>query len=192
MTQAAWLFVAALAGTAGVGLLHTAWSRKQRSQAMNLAGWSLILGAAMYGATFAGAWGIAVAALFPMAGAFVLLAIAAIRSQPSKARAARSRDNARTVERSPMRLAGRGLTFVLVAVLAAAVGLGIATAAGGLVLLGGAGKSDAYATALFTMPLAWGVLAFLLLMQPHRRGQAKVLALASIPTWPCLAAGILS
>lgn len=188
--QATWLLMPAPAGVAGVALLHEAWSRKQRSRTMNLAAWSLILGAAICSAAFAGAWGIAVAALFPMAAAFVLLTIAAIRSKPTKMRAARSRENARHVE--PMRLAARALTFALVAIIAAAIGLGIAIAAGGLVLLGGAGKSDAYATALFTMPLAWSVLAFVLLMQPHRRGQAKVLALASIPAWPCLAAGLLS
>lgn len=192
MAPTIWPVFTAIAGLAGVGMLHASWSRKQRSVIMNLSGWALILGAAIQGAAFAGAWGIAVAALFPMAGAFVLLAIAAIRSKPAKPAAATRRAKAGIAERAPLKLAARSLTFVLIAVLAAAIGLGIATAAGGLVLLGGADKSDAYATALFMMPLAWSVLAFLVLMQPHRRGQAKVLTVASIPLWPCLATGILS
>lgn len=192
MTQSIWPLIAALAGIAGIGVLRASWSRDQRSHRMNITGWSLILSAAACGVAFAGAWGIAIAALPPMTGAFALLAMAAIRSQPGKVRAAPRRDYVGIAQRAPMRLAARSLTFVLVAVLAAIVGLGIATAAGGLVLLGGAGKSDAYATALFMMPMAWGVLAFVLLMQPHRRGQAKVLAFASIPAWPCLAVGILS
>lgn len=192
MVQDIWPLVAAMAGLAGVGVLRVSWSRKQRSRAMNLTGWSLILGAAVYGAAFAGAWGIAAAALPPMSGAFILLAIAAIRSKPGKVRAATRRPSASIAEPAALRLAARGLTFVLVAVLAAAVGMGIALAAGGLVLLVGAGKSDAYATALFMMPMSWSMLAFVLLMQPRRRGQAKVLAIASIPTWPCLVAGLLS
>jgi hypothetical protein len=192
MAGSAWLIIASLSGFAGVGVLRASWSRHQRLQAMNLAGWSMVLGATLCGAAYAGAWGVAVAALSPMTAAFIMLALAAIRSTPAKVRAASRHENRCIAGRAPVQLAGRSFTFLLVAVLAAVFGLGIATAAGGVALLGGAGKSDAYATALFMMPLAWSMLAFALLMQPHRRGQLKVLAIASIPTWPCLAAGTLS
>ena len=191
MADASWLIGASLASLAGVGVLRASWSRPQRSRAMNVAGWSLLLGAALYGSALGGAWGIAVVALSPMSGALALLAIAAFRSPPAKLRSADRRNDRGASERAPTLLRARSLTFVIVAIVAAILGMGIATASGALALLGGAAKSDAYATTLFMMPLAWGVLAFALLMQPHRRAQLKVLAFASLPTWPCLAAGIV-
>jgi hypothetical protein len=92
----------------------------------------------------------------------------------------------------PMRLGGRCLTFLFVALIAALLGVGISVAAGGLALLAGAGEANAYATALFLMPLVWGALAFALLMQPGRPGQVRVLAFASVPVWPVVFIGALA
>jgi putative flippase GtrA len=91
-----------------------------------------------------------------------------------------------------MRIAGRLLTFALVGLLAALLGAGIAVALGAVLLLAGMSEANAYALALQLMPVIWAALAFAVLMQPSRRGQFKVLAFASVPVWPTLAAGVLA
>jgi hypothetical protein len=156
-----------------------------------MAGWLLMLGGAVCGWAAAGAWGTAAAALFPMAGALLLLAIAALTSEPTKLRASNRRAGLLPERGEPIRIAGRLLTFVLVGVLAAALGSGIAVALGALLLLMGMSEANAYALALQLMPLIWAALAFAVMMQPSRRGQLKILAFASVPVWPALAAGVL-
>jgi hypothetical protein len=185
------LAAATVAGLAGVGVLRLAWARPNRSLPLNLAGWLLMLGGAVCGWAAAGAWGAAVAALFPMAGALLLLAIAAFTSAPAKLKASNRRAGLLPERGEPMRIAGRLLTFVLVGVLAAALGSGIAVALGALLLLMGMSEANAYALALQLMPLIWAALAFAVMMQPSRRGQLKILAFASVPVWPALAAGVL-
>ncbi|WP_159869899.1 hypothetical protein [Novosphingobium sp. 9U] len=181
-----------MAGVAGVGVLRVAWAHKRRSHPLNLAGWLLILVGAVCGWAAAGAWGLAVTSLWPMGAAMVLLAFSGLGSQPGKQRASNRRVGALPDRGEPLRLAGRILTFVLVVLAAATLGVGIAVAVAGLALMAGAGEANAYSLALMLMPLAWAVLAYLLLMQPSRCGQAKVLAVASLPLWPCVAMGLLS
>jgi hypothetical protein len=185
------LAAATVAGLAGVGVLRVAWAQPNRSLPLNLAGWLLMLGGAVCGWAAAGAWGTAVAALFPMAGALLLLAIATFTSTPTKLKASNRRAGLLPERGEPMRIAGRLLTFVLVGVLAAALGSGIAVALGALLLLMGMSEANAYALALQLMPLIWAALAFAVMMQPSRRGQLKILAFASVPVWPALAAGVL-
>ena len=185
------LVAAAFAGFSGVGVLRVAWARPDRSLPLNLSGWLLMLGGPVCGWAAAGAWGTAVAALFPMAAALLLLAIAAFTSTPSKLKASNRRAGLLPERGEPMRIAGRLLTFVLVGVLAAMLGSGIAVALGALLLLMGMSEANAYALSLQLMPLIWAALAFAVMMQPSRRGQFKVLAFASVPVWPALAAGVL-
>jgi hypothetical protein len=186
------LVAACLAGLVGVGVLRAAWSRPKRSVPLNLAGWLIMLGGAALGWAAAGAWGTAVASLFPMGGAFVFLAAAAVASTPGKLKASNRRAGLLPEGAEPMRIAGRLLTFVLIGVLAAVLGVGLAVALGALLLLAGLSEADAYALALQLMPVFWAALAFALLMQPSRRGQFKVLGFSSLPVWPLLAAGVLS
>ena len=186
------LFAGSAIGIVGVGLLRLAWAQDRRSHTLNLAGWLLILSGALCGWGTAGAWGLAVTSLWPMGAAFVLLGIAGLRSPPGKTRASNRRVGLVPERGEPLRLAGRALTFVVVAFLAAVLGIGIAVAVAGLMRIVGSAEANAYSLALMMMPLTWAVLAYLLLMQPSRRGQAKVLALASVPLWPCLAIGLLS
>lgn len=127
-----------------------------------------------------------------MGAAMALLGISAMRSRPGKARASNRRVGLVPESGEPLRLGARVLTFVVVALIAAVLGIGIAVAVASLALLAGSGEANAYSLALRMMPLVWSVLAYLLLMQPSRRGQAKVLAVASVPLWPCLAMGLLS
>lgn len=192
MTGDALLVAASLAGPAGVSVLRLAWGRSTRAHGLNLAGWSLILAAAVLGWTAAGAWGTSVAALFAMLAAFVLLGVAGWRSTPGKLRASNRRVGALPERGEPLRLGRRALTFTLVAVVAAILAAAAGVAMSGLALLAGAGKADAYVLALTFMPIGWGLLAFALLMQPTSRRQMRVLAVASVPLWPVLAMGALS
>jgi hypothetical protein len=186
------LVAATVAGLAGVSVLRVAWAQPRRSLPLNLAGWLLMLGGAVCGWAGAGAWGTAVAALFPMAGACLFLAFAAVASKPSKLKASNRRAGVLPERGEPMHVAGRLLTFALVGILAAVLGSGIAVALGAVLLLVGVEEANAYALALQLMPVIWAALAFTVLMQPSRRGQFKVLAFASLPIWPTLAAGVLS
>lgn len=186
------LIAAAVAGLAGVGMLRVAWARPRRSLPLNLAGWLLMLGGAVCGWVAAGAWGTAVAALCPMAGACLFLAVAACTSGPSKRKASNRRVGLLPERGEPMHVAGRLLTFALVGILAAVLGSGIAVALGALLVLAGMDEANAYALALQLMPVIWAALAFAVMMQPSRRGQFKVLAFASVPVWPALVAGVLT
>ncbi len=192
MTDATLLAAGCIAGLIGVAVLRAAWSRATRSMPLNLTGWLLILGGAAGGWAAAGAWGTAVASLFPTGGAFLFLAAAAITSGPSKLKASNRRAGLLPEKGEPIRLAARLLTFGLVGLLAAVIGVGLAVAVGALLPWMGMSEANAYALALQLMPLIWAVLAFALLMQPSRRRQFKLLALSSIPVWPALAAGVLS
>lgn len=192
MTGDALLVAASLAGPAGVAVLRLAWGRSTRAHGLNFAGWSLILAGAVLGWMAAGAWGTSVAALFAMLAAFALLGVAGWRSTPGQLRASNRRVGALPERGEPLRLGGRALTFVLVAVAAAILAAAAGVAMSGLALLAGAGKADAYVLALTFMPIGWGLLAFALLMQPTPRRQMRVLAVASVPLWPVLAVGVLS
>jgi len=192
MAGNALLTAGCLTGLIGVGVLRAAWGRPRRSMPLNLAGWALMLGGAACGWIAAGAWGMAVTSLAPMAGACLLLGIAGLRSTPSKLKASNRRAGLLPQRGEPLRIGARLLTFALVGVLAAALGVGIAVALAALLAAAGMSEANAYALALQLMPLIWAVIAFAVLMQPSRRGQVKVLALTSVPVWPVLAVGALS
>lgn len=186
------LIFGALAAIAGLVVLRLGWGRSQRSHALNGLGWFLIALGAVLGWNAAGAWGTAVTSLFTMLAAFAALSAAGLQSKAGKQAASNRRVGALADRGEPLRLGGRCLTFVLIALIAAVLGIGISLAAAGLVLLAGAGEADAYATALFLMPVVWAALAFALLMQANRQGQVRVLVAASIPVWPVVFVGALA
>lgn len=186
------LLLASVAAICAIAVLRMAWARPRRSAALNGLGWGLVVVSVLCGWWAAGAWGTSVAALWSMAAAFVVLSGAALASKPSKAQASNRRVGMLPEGSEPLRLGGRVLTFVLIALICAVFAAGAALAGCALALAGGLARADAYALAFFTMPLAWAGIAYAVLMQPARRGQYKVLALSSLPTWPILAAGILS
>lgn len=186
------LMAGSLAGVTGVGVLRLAWGSDRRSHPLTCAGWLLILAGAVCGWAAAGAWGLAVTSLWPMGAAFVLLGVAGLCSQQGKRSASNQRVGLVPEGGEPPRLASRVATFVIVVLVAGVLGIGIAVAVAALALRAGAREANAYSLALMLMPLVWAVLAYLLLMQPSRRGQARVLAVASVPLWPCLAMGLLT
>lgn len=169
------------APVAGVGVLRWAWSGAGRSAALNGAGWALLLGGALAGGLAEGAWGVSVSALTGMVAAFLVLAWAAAVSPPSKARASNRRVGLIPETGEPLRLLSRTLTFVLVALVAAIVSVGLAVTTRGVAGKAGLGAADATVLAYFILPIAWTLIAFVLLMQESRRRQAIVLGVASLP-----------
>ncbi|WP_404481603.1 hypothetical protein [Novosphingobium sp. BL-52-GroH] len=192
MSGDALLILAVAISLVGVAVLRAAWSRPRRSLGLNGAGWGALLVGAACGWASAGAWGVAVAALWAMGAAFLVLAAAGLSSRSGKTPASNRRVGMLPEGSEPLRIAGRLFTFVLVAIVSALLAVGASLAASALGLWAGWGAADAYATAFFLAPLAWGLIAYAVLMQPARKGQFKVLAISSLPTWPMLATGILS
>jgi len=183
------LWSAALAALGGIVLLRWSWSLKQRSAALNLAGWGLLAVAAVLAGMHSGAWGISVAALAAMGGALVVLALAAATSPPGRERVSERRARILPDPGEPLRLGSRALTLaeVMIGGLAASVALAIAFRA--LAVSIGWSEADANAAALFIVPLAWGILACVLLMQDRHRTRCITLGVAIVPLLPALLAG---
>lgn len=174
------LGLAALAALGGVGLLRWSWSLPHRSTLANLAGWGLLAAAAGLAAGLAGAWGVAVVSLAGMAGAVLLLGWAAATSPAGRARASDRRVRMLPEGGEPARIGGRLLTFALVVVagLAASIALAIATREAAVAI--GWNEADANASALFAVPLAWGVLASVLLMLDTRGKQFTAVIITAL------------
>lgn len=176
MVDHALLIAAGAAAVAGVALLRLAWSRPRRSAWLNGGGWGLIALAATLAGAHSGAWGISIAALCCMGAALLALTQAAAGAEASTAGKASNRRVGMLPEgREPLRLGRRFATFLIVAPLAMIVSAGIAVPVRALALLTGAGEADANVIALFAMPLAWTVLAHVLLMKESRAAQVRVL-----------------
>jgi len=181
--------LAALSGMAGVAVLRLAWHRARRSPGLNALGWTLLVLAAILGGAAQGAWGVAVASLFAMALAFLLLAFAAGSSPPGKGRASNRRVAMLPEAGEPRRIGRRVATFLIVVAggLLASIALGVALRAGAVAA--GWSEANANAAALFAVPIAWGVLAFVLLMQERRRAQLLTLLGCAVPLLPFLITG---
>ncbi len=183
------LWTGSAAAICGVGVLRVSWSLKHRSTIANLIGWALLLAACVAGGIAAGAWGMSVVSLVAMGLAAAILGWAAATSP-----AGRSKSPDRRVRMLPngnghLQIGKRLVTFALVIVagFAASVALAIALRAGTLGL--GWSEADANATALFAVPLVWGVLATIMLMLETRRQQIMALMATSLPLVPALIAG---
>ncbi|WP_066560154.1 hypothetical protein [Croceicoccus bisphenolivorans] len=183
------LWTAAASAIAGVGVLRWAWARPQRSRALNATGWGMLaLAAAMAGAA-AGAWGLAVAALAGMVAAHALLAIAAWRSPQSSGRASNRRAGMLPQNGETLRLGGRLITFVLSVPAGALAALCITVALRAVAQMAGVGEADANVLALFAMPVAWAVLAIIIVMAANRRKQCLTVTLATLPACLIVLAG---
>ena len=183
------MWFAALAGIAGVAVLRFAWSRKRRSAALNGAGWALLAAGALAGAAAAGAWGVAVASLFAIGAAFAMLAAAGLRSPARAAKASNRRVGMLPEAGEPRRIGRRTATLLLTIVggFAVSVGLGLAMRQLGLLL--GWGETNANVAALYSVPLTWSVLLFVLLMQERRQSQVATLLVCCVPAIPVLLSG---
>jgi hypothetical protein len=188
--MADWLLILA-SGSAvgGIALLRLAWSRKQRSHALNGAGWALLLLGVVTGGAAAGAWGIAVVSIFAMGAASVALAVAGVGSPPGRTKASNRRVGLLPEQGEPRRIGRRVATFLLTIVAGFAVSVCLGLAMRGLGELLGWSETNANVAALFTVPVAWSVLIFVLLMQERRRSQIATLVVCSLPVLPVLISG---
>ena len=177
---------------AAVSLLRVSWARPRRSASLNAAGWLLLAGSLAAGWVLAGAWGVSVMALWAMGAAFAFLAVAAWQSPPARRRASSRRAGMLPEAGEPLRLGHRFATFLLVVLAGMLAAIALAIAARWISLLAGASEANANVLALFVVPLAWTILAFLMLMTDSRKRQGAILALSVAAALPALAAGQLS
>lgn len=183
------LGLAALGSLGGVAVLRWSWSLARRSTLANLAGWGLLAASLGLAAGIAGAWGVSVVALVGMTGAAALLGWAAATSPKGRAKASDRRVRMLPEAGEPARPGGRVLTFAMVVLAGLAASIALAIALRGAALGVGWSEADANASALFAVPLAWGVLASVLLLLDSRRQQVTALIVTALPLVPALLAG---
>lgn len=171
---ASMVWIGSALAIAGIALLRFAWRQKRRSPRLNLLSWGLVGGGVWLGAAATGAWGVAIVSLAATGCAFVLLTHAAITARPDKARPSARRANLLD-EDEPLGLGRRLVTFVLTVPLALAVALALGVAGRALAGLAGWHEANGNVLTLFLMPVAWALLAFLLLMVSRRRTQVYLL-----------------
>lgn len=174
--------VAALLAVAGMLALRLGWGRRQRALAG--AGWAMLAGSVWAGAAAGGAWGITVASLWAMGAALALIGWAAWQA-PAPARNPRLSRIATPPAREPLRIGGRLTTFAIVALGGLAAATALALAGQWLTSLAGAGEANANVMMLFSLPLAWAVLAHLL-MTASRRAQGTIIAACLLTALPAL------
>jgi hypothetical protein len=185
------IWLAAAASMAGVGLLRFGWGQARRSLAINATGWGLMALAIVLGAAGAGMWGVSVAALAGMGLAAVLLARAAAGAPKGKPAASNRRVRMLPEQGEPLRIGGRLLTFVLAAPAAMLLAVGLGVALRGLTVMLGGSEANANALGLLLPPLAWGVIAWLLLIQQRRRAQALIVLVCALPVIPLVVGSTL-
>ncbi|ASK87936.1 hypothetical protein [Sphingorhabdus sp. SMR4y] len=183
-------FVAgSVAAVAAILVLRFSWARPRRSPALNGLGWLLLVFSLFAGAATAGAWGISVMALWAMGAAFAILAIAAWQSPPARRKPSSRRAGMLPEGDEPLRIGGRIVTFLLIVVAAMISSIALAITTRWLALLMGASEGNANVLALFAAPLAWTILAFLVLMTESRRRQLAIIALPLISAIPAFVMG---
>lgn len=176
------LLIGSATAMAGIAALRFAWSRSRRSLVWTGGGWGLLAFGALAGAIGAGAWGMAVAALFGMGTALLLLTHAAVTSPVAAgAKASNRRAGMLPQGGEPRYVWRRVVTFFMVVFGAMIVAAGLAIAVRCLLAWAGVGEADANVSALFAMPLACTGLAYALLMETRRARQWRLLAMAAAP-----------
>ena len=186
---AAMTWLGAVLAVAGLALLRFAWSRPRRSRGLNCLGWGALGAAALLAWQGDGAWGVALAAMFAMAAALVLLAAAGARSPPGRAKTSDRKAGMLPEAGEPRRIGGRILTFLIVVIGGLFASIALAIALRGLGGLLGWNEANANALAFFAIPLAWAALASILLMQARRRSQIATLAACAAAAFPFLLTG---
>tara|TARA_Y100000815_G_scaffold99433_1_gene88024 strand:+ start:1333 stop:1926 length:594 start_codon:yes stop_codon:yes gene_type:complete len=185
MGSDALLWMAAALAIAGVAVLRLSWERPARSRAWNIAGWGALLAAVLAGDAAAGEWGIAATVLVIMFAAFVVLAFAAAKparkGRATKGRTKIARTSPRTIEETaPERRSGL-VTFALAGPISLAASVLLALAVRAMVLMAGGAEADGNVAVLATVPIAWPILSFALLMMSRRIRQcALVMGVAAV------------
>ena len=164
------IWLSAALAIAGAALLRVSWGMSARALALNLAGWSAMAAAVAVAARAAGAWGIAVTGLVAIGAAFVALAFSA-RKPAGKGRAKRARTSHRGREEMHPTNRSGWLTFAIAGPLALGACVLLALAARALILVAGGAEADGNVAVLATVPVAWPILSFALLMMTRRGTQ---------------------
>ncbi|MFT5537735.1 MAG: putative membrane protein [Parasphingorhabdus sp.] len=184
------LFLTGIASAIGAVLvLRLSWARPRRSLHLNAAGWLLLALSVALGWAFAGAWGVSITSLWAMAAAFVILAYAAWKSPPAKYKPFNRRAGMLPEAGEPLRFAGRFATFFLVVVAGMVSSIALAITTRWMSLLIGASEANANVLALFTAPLGWTILAFLILMTDSRKRQLAIIVAPIVAAIPAFITG---
>ena len=187
------LFIGALLAVLGTIALRIGWSGPARSLLWNAIGWGSFLLATLAAWASAGAWGVAMTALWGMGAATLFLAHAALTAPAiSNAKASNRRVNMLPQSGEPLFLRRRVVTFLVVIFAAMIVSIGVGIAARALALLLSASEADANVLALFTMPLVWVWLSYALLMEHRRMRQWQMLLLWAVPGGLAVILGLAS
>jgi len=187
------LVIAASASAAlGGAALRYAWSLPKRSMAWNGVGWGLLLVGVIAGWWSAGAWGTTVASLSGMAAAMLFLGHAAATAPVANVKASNRRVNMLPERGEPLHLARRFMTFFIVAIVALIVSVSLGVAAHSIIALAGAAPANAIVAGFFTMPLAWGVMAYALLMEERRQRQWAMLGILAMPGAVAITIGLFA
>lgn len=182
----------AVAAVTAVAVLRLSWGRTARNAGINAAGWALALTAAIAGAAYAGAWGVAVISLWAMAAAAVLLAWSAWQASPNTRRSASNRRAAMLPEGGePARVGRRLVTFLTVTIGGMIASVAFATAVRWLAVVTNADEANANVAALFAAPMGWTVLTFVLLITPNRKRQFAIVSGTIATAIPAILTGSL-
>lgn len=184
--------VAAGALLAGLGVLvlRLSWGRAGRDILLNTAGWAALALSVLFGALAAGAWGIAVVALWAMTAAFVFLALAAFQSSPTTTRRTKERRaDILPDDGESLRFGGRAVTFVLVGVMPLISSVAVALFVRRIALICGAMEGNASVLALFAAPLTWTILSYTLLMTDTRKMQFTLIGGSMLTALPAVLSG---
>jgi hypothetical protein len=175
------LIAASASAVGGSAVLRYAWSLPRRSTALNGVGWGLFLAGIIAGWWSAGAWGTTIVSLFGIGAALLFLGHAAATAPAANARASNRRVNMLPEHGEPLHLARRFMTFCIVAIAALIVSVGLGVATHSLMAWAGAVPANAIVAGFFMMPLAWGLLAYTLLMEERRTRQWAMLGILAVP-----------
>lgn len=180
MEGGALIWVAAILAIAGVALLRLSWGKPYRSTALNVGGWVVLAAALVVADQTAGEWGVAVTVLVATAAAFAVLVVAA-RTPARKARAKTIRTSQRGSSEMASPVRSGLLTFAIAGPLALVASVLLALAVRALIIGAGGAEADGNVAVLATVPIAWPVLSFALLMMSHRGTQfVWVLGVAAV------------
>lgn len=169
------IWIAATLAIAGVAVLRLSWGKPKRSTILNISGWGPLLVALVVGDSAAGEWGVAVTVLVATFAACVALAFAAAKPA-RKARAKTIRTSHRGSSEVAVTQRSGWVTFVIAGPLALVASLLLALAIRAVILLAGGAEADGNVAVLATVPVAWPILSFALLMMTHRAPQFACVA----------------
>ncbi|AKQ42703.1 hypothetical protein CP97_12645 [Aurantiacibacter atlanticus] len=169
-------------GIASIVVLRLSWSRPSRSTSLNAVGWSGIVLSVVLASLTYGAWGVAVASLFPMAAALLLL-LPSIASQPRWKRKPVDRTTSERLPERPEPVLGRRIaSFMIVSPAALLAAVMAALALRVLFLSFGGAEADANVIVLACVPVVWAIFSTALLMMESRGTQAALLAAITVPS----------